>query len=76
MVIVLLVVTAVNPIKDIQSAVRSEEKYIMTVKIFNLAETLQDYKLWYDRNSFEVNREGPENFDDVEALSHKHGQYR
>ncbi len=58
--IVGLVVRSVNPVDDIQSAIDTEEEYIVAGEIFDVALALQEDQLGDDGEGLQVQREVPQ----------------
>lgn len=52
----------INPIRDVQSAIKSQCKKIVRRYRFRLARSLQQKQLWQDRDTFQPDRERPEDF--------------
>ena len=52
---------SVDPVQDVESPVKPQEKYVVSCKIVHILCSLQQNQLRQDRNRFQIYREGPQN---------------
>ena len=72
--VILFCIGTVDPVEDVQSAVGTHEKDVISSQVFDLSVALENNQLRQNRNGFQVNRESPEQFHDTELADARSNQ--
>lgn len=65
----------VDPVGDVEGAIGAESEKVVRGDGFRLACSLQHEELWKDRNGFQIDTEGPHDFEKGEFVIKDEGEY-